>query len=355
MEIDKEKGISVIVCCFNSAGRIGRTLRSLAGQRLKPYEPYEVILVDNASTDGTAAVARGEWDRLHIVAPLRIVDQPIRGLAHARRQGITAARYDFLVFCDDDNWLSENYVGTAAGMLREDNLAAACGGLGIPVFDRSAPVWFSEYAEVFATGPQIVCDRNNVLLSLFGAGLMVRKNAIHSLEKAGFRPVMTGRSGTLLSSGEDTELTNAFVLAGYRLIYSPDLVFHHYMPESRMNIGYLKKLFVSLGHDGPVMNLYNAYLQPGTPQAWLKNWNMHLLATLVRMAKYMMVPPKKYGRLIYLAWSMAYLKSLWKGKGNYRSLRRDIEKVYNDTGIRQPEQITVMSMFIPGNEYPLLN
>ena len=183
MYASKEKGVSVIVCCYNSALRIGKTLRGLAAQKLDKADQLEVILVDNGCTDYTSLVAAKEWESCHSIFPLHIHKELKKGLTSARQKGIDAAIYDALLFCDDDNWLSSDYVDNAFACLNKDSKIGACGGLGVAVFENEAPGWFGLYAEAFATGPQHVRSAGGTLISLYGAGLAVKKQALFHLRQ----------------------------------------------------------------------------------------------------------------------------------------------------------------------------
>src|SRR5258708_7275133 len=101
------KGISVIICCYNSAKRIAETLTHLSQQELDLGISWEVILVDNNSQDKTTEVANITWHSFKRDVPFKIILEPRQGLAHARRKGIDESRYDYLLFCDDDNWLEK--------------------------------------------------------------------------------------------------------------------------------------------------------------------------------------------------------------------------------------------------------
>src|SRR6478735_6421240 len=131
MDTVKNKGISVIVCCFNSSARIRETLRALCAQELDASLDCEIILVDNASTDNTSEVAYAVWKNSNTRISLRIIPEMRPGLAYARRKGIKASLYNYLIFCDDDNWLEDTYVQTAFSILDKDQRIAACGGKGI--------------------------------------------------------------------------------------------------------------------------------------------------------------------------------------------------------------------------------
>ncbi|MDW3224377.1 MAG: glycosyltransferase family 2 protein [Paracoccaceae bacterium] len=92
---------SVVVPAFNSEKTLPETLDALLSQTCRNFE---VIIVNDGSTDGTLTVARGYASD----ARVRIVSQSNRGLAGARNAGIHAARGDFIGFCDaDDIWMPE--------------------------------------------------------------------------------------------------------------------------------------------------------------------------------------------------------------------------------------------------------
>ena len=79
------EGLSVIICCHNSASRLPVTLSHLKVQE-PPAAPWELLLIDNASTDGTADVARSYWQ--NGPAPLRIIDESRLGVRFARERGL---------------------------------------------------------------------------------------------------------------------------------------------------------------------------------------------------------------------------------------------------------------------------
>jgi len=83
-------GVSVIVCCFNSAKRIGTTLLYLKKQRAE-HICWEVILVDNNCTDGTVNEALKVWGNYPI--KIKVIQEQMAGLIHARNAGILAAKY----------------------------------------------------------------------------------------------------------------------------------------------------------------------------------------------------------------------------------------------------------------------
>jgi glycosyltransferase involved in cell wall biosynthesis len=327
MNTEMKNGISVILCCYNSAARIGKTLEALAAQQLAESIPWEILLVDNASTDQTQMIARTAWEKLNSSARLRFLYEPKQGLAHARNKGIRDADFAYLVFCDDDNWLTPSYLQKVYNILHNDHEIAACGGIGIPVFETVKPDWFDEYQEAFALGSQDMNAENGRILNLYGAGLGVRKAAIAKLETREFTPFLQGRVGSRLSSSEDTELTYAMVLLGYKLHYTPELWFQHYLPKERLTFDYLQKLFISFGNDGPIRNLYYSMISERFLHKRIRNWSFHLLLSVGRLLKYGLLPPKKHGRKIYFNWNMAYIRELLAIRNTYQLLKQNILRI----------------------------
>ncbi len=84
--------ITVIVCAYNEAQYLAACLHALLAQT-RPAD--QIIVVDNASSDGTGAVARS-------IAGVLVVDEPARGLVLARERGRLAARGDILAYIDAD-------------------------------------------------------------------------------------------------------------------------------------------------------------------------------------------------------------------------------------------------------------
>src|SRR6266404_7285820 len=118
--------VSIIICSHNGALRLPTALSRIKAQ-LKPRDPWEVLLIDNASTDDTAEVALSCWG--DGPAPIRIVHEPKLGLQCARKRGLEEARYDFLGFVDDDNWLAEDWVLVANEVLGDDGSLGAVGSI----------------------------------------------------------------------------------------------------------------------------------------------------------------------------------------------------------------------------------
>jgi glycosyltransferase involved in cell wall biosynthesis len=200
------------------------------------------LVVDNASTDGTASLVKDVLDDAVFDWQILKEDQP--GLIHARLCGLHAAKYPILLYCDDDNSLDRNYLQIGYDLMKENMSIGALGGCGVPVFESEKPDWFDFYSHSFAVGPQ--SNKEGFLQEhpgeLYGAGTFFRKKPLLEFINNGLQMVMSGRKGKTLASGEDVEWCYLIQLLGYKVYYDHRLTFLHDMPEGRMNWSYYLRL-----------------------------------------------------------------------------------------------------------------
>lgn len=282
-------GVSVIVCCYNSAQRLPKTLAHLSAQKVVSELPWEVVVIDNASTDNTTEIAYQSWN-LEASTSLRVVHEPQQGLIYARQRGFIEAKYELVCFVDDDNWVCPEWVQTVAEIMSEHPEVAACGGCSQAISDIPLPWWFESYQDTYAVGQQtqevgdITCTRG----FLWGAGITIRKQAWQRLLDKGFQSILTGRKGAVLTAGEDHELCLALRLSGWRLWYEPRLKFHHFIPPSRLEWNYLRRLkhgfgAGSVGLDPYIFALKNSSgLELFLEQSWL----YRIIITLLKLLSY---------------------------------------------------------------------
>jgi glycosyltransferase involved in cell wall biosynthesis len=247
-------GISVVICSHNGAQRLPQTLAHLATQQVAPEITWEVILVDNASTDDTALIAKQSWP-LGDTVPLRVLSEPRLGVAYARFLGLNEARYDYIGFVDDDNWMAPNWVEVAIKIMSQHPEIGACGSYSEPVFETTPPWWFDQFKELFAIGANGESgDVTHTRGVLWGAGMVIRKAAWQQLADNGFHFLLAGQQGQTLTKGEDTELCLALRVAGWKIWYDQHLQFRHFLVAHRMNWNYMRRLqrgggISTIGHD----------------------------------------------------------------------------------------------------------
>jgi glycosyltransferase involved in cell wall biosynthesis len=216
-------------------------------------------MIDNASTDGTREVV--ERFAFQAKVELRILAEPRPGLSFARRTAIENARGTYLCFLDDDNDAATDYLKVAQEIFESNPSVCFCGGES---FWPKAPQWFDLpliarfFSKAVAVGPQRasasgLIDHGDFL---WGAGLCIRAERAKALYSAGFSPVLSGRLGRKVLSGEDGELTILLQITGCLGYYSPALRLEHRVNPHRLNLSYFSKLFYGMGMAAPVIRAY---------------------------------------------------------------------------------------------------
>ncbi|HEY0653438.1 MAG TPA: glycosyltransferase [Chryseosolibacter sp.] len=230
-------GVSIIVCCHNGASRLPETVRHIALQNVPSYIPWEFILIDNASTDNSVSVTEAVWDFYNSSKTLRVVHEPELGLSFARARGFAEARYEYVIMCDDDNWLIPDYARLAYSIMEEKKRIGALGGNGKLVFEVQPEKWL-ENSGIFAAGEQGVTSGRVPSCRVYGAGCVIRKSAYEKLKQVGFTSLLTDRKGSDLSSGGDHELCYALSIMGYSIWYDERLKFDHFITRERLTWEY---------------------------------------------------------------------------------------------------------------------
>jgi len=250
---------SILICCHNSADRIQKTLEAISRQSVCAGGSIEVVVIDNASTDGTReVVARFAFPA---TVQLRILSEPRPGLSFARRMAIENARGTYLCFLDDDNDAAADYLEVAQDIFAANASVSFCGGESSW---PKAPYWSDLpliarfFSKALAVGPQRASTSGPIEPGgfLWGAGLCMRADRAKALYTAGFTPVLSGRLGRRVLSGEDGELTILLQLNGSRGYYSSALKLEHRVDPGRLNLRYFSKLFYGMGMAAPVLRVY---------------------------------------------------------------------------------------------------
>ena len=277
--------ISVVVCSHNPRPEYMRQVIAALRAQILPLEKWELLLVDNASTNLLSVT----WD-LAWHPGGRHVREDEQGLSFARRRGICEARGDVVVFVDDDNVLAPDYLSQVETIMQDTSIGAA-GGAVLPVFEEnvSPPAHFYSYANYFACGVQ--CEPDGIpgglvdpigpYGTLFGAGLVVRRPDMLDLLDLPHFPLLSGRKGATLSSGEDNEICHLIALKGKRLVYSGALNLRHLISKSRLEPSYIREVLSQCVKEERILGLYRAarkaYISSITYVSTLQNLTRFLL------------------------------------------------------------------------------
>jgi glycosyltransferase involved in cell wall biosynthesis len=321
------KGVSVVICCYNSSKRITETLSHLLNQRVHSLS-WEVIVVDNASSDNTIEIAQSFKAQFEGKADFKVVPEPEPGLSHARKKGIDSSLYQYVLFCDDDNWLSPDYIRSVYSLMESDNTIGACGGKGIAVCEIECPDWFNEFQRPYAVGEARIGtgEIKESMGFLTGAGMCIRKTVWKQLEAAGFRSLLSDRKGSSLSSGGDLEICYVLKIAGLKLFYLDTISYQHFIPKERLTTDYLKKLHDGIGRSNVLLGVY---------QYILNDWDINKKFIWLRMLT--LLTPKILKTWIQSGGGLkqrmaiislrSYYKELWKLRGRFDDHLRSIKNL----------------------------
>ncbi|GAB4257072.1 MAG: hypothetical protein Kow0092_03620 [Deferrisomatales bacterium] len=226
---------TAVVCTHNRAAMAARAVESLARQTLDTAS-YEVVAVDNASTDETAdAVAA--VGRRHPRLSLQVVREGALGLSHARNAGVAHARGRWVAFLDDDAVAEPRWLETARECIASVHpVPLAVGGPILPLFEAPPPPWFHPRYETRSWGEEPRWLARGETFS--GSNMILSRDLFDRF--GGFDP-RVGVRGQVLSLGEETALFERLWREGGAeriLYYEPRLRVRHSVPPWKMTLGY---------------------------------------------------------------------------------------------------------------------
>lgn len=218
---------TVAICTHNRGFDLKEAIDSCIRQDFDPGE-FEVIVIDNRSTDNTKEIVLGYQDylepRIHYVLEENL------GLSYARNRAIREARGEYILFIDDDAVASESLIQNMLEVFEMDESIGCVGGRIDPIWQGRAPHWLpAKYRTLYS-----ILDYSDVLKEMdsgipFGANVAFRTRIFQVLDP--FR-VDLGRIGSNLLSGEESELI-ARIRQKYKIFYSPFASVEHKIAESR--------------------------------------------------------------------------------------------------------------------------
>jgi glycosyltransferase involved in cell wall biosynthesis len=238
-----------------------QTLKHLAEQKVPENINWEVIVVDNASTDDTGDVALKIWNESGGNIEFKVVCESTPGLINARMKGVAESKYEYIIFCDDDNWLDENYVQTAFEIMKSNPKIGALGGQSEAVSDVDFPEWFDDYKSGYAVGKQAEQSGDvSSRMYLWGAGLVTRKSLMERVFDPEFPMLLSGRNGEQLMAGDDSEICARILLLNFKLYYSEKLFFKHFISSDRLGWEYRKRMYMGFEISYQILRVYFEFI-----------------------------------------------------------------------------------------------
>ncbi len=231
--------ISIIVCTYNRCEILKYCLDSLEKQYVEKAQ-YEVIVVDNNSTDNTKEVVE-EYCRKN--SNFKYVFESNQGLSHARNRGAKEAKADWVGYVDDDGKVRENYIEQA--LFTIENFDFDCfGGKVVNWFKYGRPRWYNEIYDAEKEKYAEVCEYDGFI----SGGISFYKKDIIVIN-GGF-PGHLGMNGRKLGYGEETYL-QILIKDNGKIGFNPKIILEHLVPEHKMSVLWqLKRRFFDGEADG---------------------------------------------------------------------------------------------------------
>jgi glycosyltransferase involved in cell wall biosynthesis len=252
-ESNRPLGVSVVICTHNGASRIVPSLRALAAQRNTEGIKWEVLVIDNRSSDNLIEVL-DEWRPAFRDVCLRVIPEIRSGTAFARQKGMAQSLYEFISFVDDDNDVEELWVRKVFELMLQHPEVGAAGGRNIGSFEKDPPAWCKPLVYSLAVGvqSQVAGVIDTPCPSLWTSGMTLRWTAWRDATQRGFHPIIAGRKGGgqdagAMMPGEDTELSYALAMCGWKLWNDHDLTQLHRIPAGRLQWHYFRRLYRGFG------------------------------------------------------------------------------------------------------------
>ena len=230
-----------MICTYNRAAYLADTLDSLAGMPAAPGFSWDVLVVDNNSSDETRSVVEA-----------RVAGYPVRltyqfearqGKSNALNAGMAAARATIIVFTDDDVKVGAGWITAAVRPLLDRADLDYTGGPVRAIWGAPRPAWLDESGNLGGTiavkdhgaEPFVFEDARKTPL---GVNMAVRRSLIERV--GGFRPDL-GRNGQALLGQEQAEFFYRCRAVGARGLYVPEMVLDHVVPASRLTREYFRR------------------------------------------------------------------------------------------------------------------
>jgi glycosyltransferase involved in cell wall biosynthesis len=248
--------LSVAICTYNGEHRLPLVIDRLRSQLNVEHLQWEIIIVDNNSTDGTAEWVRQLQAQLvqtpHNLPKIRYILESSQGTAFARQRAIEDAQSHWVAFLDDDNLPHGTWLAEVEQFAQEHSTAGAFHGKIIGNYEVEPPKNFDRISAFWAIGggSKVRCytsdpkaSRKRLLPA--GAGIVVNRQAW--LDSVPPQLNHVGRLGNSLVGGEDIEAMLHLRNAGWEIWYTPQICLDHLIAKNRLTREYAVRLMHDIG------------------------------------------------------------------------------------------------------------
>jgi glycosyltransferase involved in cell wall biosynthesis len=239
---------TILICTYNRARLLRETLAALSELIAPPDCEFEIVVVDNNSTDATPAVLAEAAAKSPV--PIRTAREPQQGKSFALNRGLSMARGDVVALTDDDVWVNPNWLARIVADFREHDVTFVFGKV-LPRWSRLPPPELLTQAAQAIWGPLAIVDYGDAPVDYttastgqrlpIGANLAFTRDAL--VHVGGWRTDL-GKVNNTLISGEDHEIFARLRRNGlYAGLYDPLVEVRHFVPSARLTRSYFRQWF----------------------------------------------------------------------------------------------------------------
>ncbi len=238
--------VSIIIPTFNREAQLRRTLYHL-GQLPEHPSQYEILVVDNGSTDGTSNCVK-EFKDSNPQIPINYFYDPIPGLLTGRHRGAKEAKGEILTFIDDDVHVSKKWLSAILAIMGTKPEVMLLTGPCLPLYEITPPQWVDELWRHEPTGKYCgwysLLDFGNEIKLIdptfvWGLNFSIRTSAFEKLQ--GFHPDNIAAHLQAFQGDGETGLSIKATDSGMIALYDPNAMLYHEIQKDRLTIEYLKK------------------------------------------------------------------------------------------------------------------
>ncbi|VXD23284.1 hormogonium polysaccharide biosynthesis glycosyltransferase HpsE [Planktothrix paucivesiculata] len=240
--------ISIAIPTYNGATRLPAVLEKLQSQTGTEQINWEILIVDNNSTDNTAELVKNYQENWLDIVPLKYCLETQQGAAFARKRAIKESESLLIGFLDDDTLPALDWVEKAYQFAQKHPKAGAFGSQIHGVYEVETPPNFNRISSFFAItergeAPHLYEPKMKMLPP--SAGLVVRRQVW--LETVPEETFLSGRSSQSILNSEDLEAIMYIQNAGWEIWYNSEMHLYHQIPKQRLEPDYLLFLMRSTG------------------------------------------------------------------------------------------------------------
>ncbi len=227
-----EVDITIVLATYNRAPLLRKALKSLVQQETGGQFSYDILVIDDGSTDDTAAVVKGFTDNTPGLS-MTYVYQENLGQSFALNKGAALAHGNWLAFFDDDQWAEPRWLAELYRVAREEEADCIGGAVALDLPESLPLELGTRTRRMLSEKVPRANSRHRSIKENIGSG-----NAL--IRRSVFKQV--GNFDVVLRCGYDTDLFWRIEQGGFRLAYAPHAVIHHVIPEPRLQPAYLQRL-----------------------------------------------------------------------------------------------------------------